>query len=110
MAGTRKGYRRVDEAVSNASVNSITVTPNANPELVVVNNTRQFTAVMLAHNGLAIPQASGVIAWTRSNAAVCSISATGLLTATATNGTTTVTATHTASGVAAVINVTVTLT
>lgn len=107
MAGTRRGYRRVDEAVTNANVSSLVVTPNTNPEVVALSGTRQFTAAMLAHNGRTIPQPSSVIAWTRSNGVVGSISATGLFTATATAGSTTVTATHTSSGVAAVVNVTV---
>lgn len=108
MAATRRGWRRVDEAVSHANVTSVVVTPNTNPELVAASATRQFTAVIQSHNGRTIPQASSVIAWTRSNAVVGSISASGLFTATATTGTTTVTATHTDSGASHVINVTVT--
>ncbi len=107
MAGTRRGFRRAHESVSNAVVSSLVVTPNTNPEVVALSGTRQFAAATLAHNGGTIPQPSSVIAWTRSNAVVGSISATGLFTATATAGSSTVTATHTESGVAAVVNVTV---
>lgn len=103
----RRGFQRSDESVTNAVVNSIVVTPNNNPTVVAALGTQQFTAVLKAATNFTIPQASGVIAWTRSNAVVGSISATGLFTATATAGSTTVTATHTVSGVAAVINVTV---
>lgn len=100
--------RRADESVTNAAVNSIVVTPNDAPTVVVDSDTQQFTAVLKNNGGVTIPLASGAVTWSVSDVLAGTISASGLFTAGTSHTTYQVIATHAGSGVTASVDVSIT--
>lgn len=102
---THKGYRRIDESTSAASVASIVLTPDDDPTEVEEEATQQFSVVLKDLYGVAIPEADDAITWSVSDPDAGAIDDDGLFTAGTTDDTYQVTATHAPSGVSASVDV-----
>lgn len=93
----KKISRSRSESVTGATMATLTVAPSTASKAAAA--TQQYTVTGVDAYGASVPIAAADIAWTISNAAGGTISASGLWTAGATPGTYQVRATHTRSGV-----------